>query len=166
MSLQVPLPTRRSTLFLAERLAEICAVGDLIVLSGSLGAGKTFLVRAMARKLALPRDERVTSPTFTLVQELPTVPPVVHSDLYRIAAPEEVNELGLLPARQEAVVIAEWGLPYIQELGGDALCLEIGLEPRVATVSASGPRSQQMLEALSSRLPLPLPARARGGPSS
>lgn len=157
MNVEIPLPCRRSTLHLAERLAGVVQRGDLVVLSGSLGAGKTFLVRAMARRLGLNQGQRVTSPTFTLVQELETTPPVVHCDLYRLGDPEEVGELGLLSARAEAVIVTEWGEPYLDVLGGDGLCVEIALSPRVARARATGQRSAQMLEQLSLTLPLPVP---------
>lgn len=144
----IELPTRRATLHLAKRIAKHVRVGDLVILVGPLGAGKTFLVRGLARALGLPSSEPVTSPTFALVQELPTSLPVVHSDLYRLTKVDEVEQLGLRQARDTACLLVEWGKPYIAALGGDALVLELTRSPRLAHISATGDRSRQLLAAL------------------
>lgn len=141
----VELPTRRSTLHLAKRLAKSVKVGDLVILAGPLGAGKTFFVRGLARALGLPGSEPVTSPTFALVQELPTVVPLVHSDLYRLTKIDELEHLGLRHARDTACLLVEWGVPYIAALGGDALILELTRPPRVAHFRATGARSRELL---------------------
>ncbi len=124
------------------------AVGDLIVLTGPLGAGKTFLVRALCRALGLPAEERVTSPTFALMQELETEPKLVHADLYRLGDSDEIYDLGLDAARSDAGVVVEWGEPFIDALGGDALHVRMELSPRRAQVSSTGPRSEAVLRAL------------------
>ena len=155
MIVTVPLPSRRATLHLAKRVAAVARPGDLIILSGALGAGKTFFVRGFARASGLPSGMRVTSPTFTLVQELETTPLVVHTDLYRIGNGDEVLDLGLRSMREGAIVIAEWGMPYLEELGGDGLRIEINLSPRIAIAESTGPRSKAMLSALQESLPLP-----------
>lgn len=161
MILEIELPSRRSTLHLAKRLAQISVTGDLIVLSGPLGAGKTFLVRGIARALGYPVREPVTSPTFTLVQELDTRVPLVHADLYRLGAASEVLELGLDAAREHALVVVEWGENYTAELGGDALVVNLTRAPKRARVSATGATAKQRLAQLSTLLPLPVPARLR-----
>lgn len=123
--------------------------GDLVVLSGPLGSGKTFLTRAVCRALGLPPSVRVPSPTFTLVHEHPTDPPVSHADLYRLETPVQVRALGLDAQRDDGrVLIVEWGAPYVELLGGDALVVELALDPRAANISATGPRSRAMLERL------------------
>ncbi|MEN9577647.1 MAG: hypothetical protein RJA70_656 [Pseudomonadota bacterium] len=162
MTLSVALPTRRATLLLARRLATILQVGDLVLLSGNLGAGKTFFVRGLARSLDLDPRERVTSPTFTLVHELPTSTPIRHADLYRLQSPRDLRELGLLEARDEAALLVEWGRPFLDALGGDALCIDIALSPRTATIAATGERSKAMLNSLAQTLPLPAPGARRG----
>ena len=147
--MQVPLPTRRDTKRLARSLARHLEPGDLVILSGELGAGKTFLVRAVCRALGLPEQLPVTSPTFTLVHELPTRPPVAHSDLYRLGSAHEVRELGLSALRDEGrVLLVEWGEPYAGQLGGDALVIRIALFPRRAELWATGPRSAKILSLL------------------
>ena len=158
--LEIPLPTRRSTRQLGQLLAQVLQPRDLVVLSGNLGAGKTFLVRALARALGLPAEERVTSPTFALVQELETTPRLVHADLYRLTAPEQAIDLGLDAARDEgAVVIVEWGARFVETLGGDALLLDITLDPRCVRVSATGATSAERERAISQRLPRFMPGQ-------
>ena len=144
------LPTRRATKELAARIAGSLEPGDLVVLSGALGTGKTFLVRALCRKLGLPERVRVTSPTFTLVNEYETRPAIVHADLYRLEKASEVLELGLDSQRDEGrAVLVEWGEPYIAVLGGDALIVSLALDPRRAMVRATGPRAAKMRQDLS-----------------
>jgi len=147
--LERALPSKQATQQLAADLAPLLAAGDLLLLDGPLGAGKTFFTRALVRSLGLG-DARVTSPTFTLVHEYETEPKLVHADLYRLSDDEQrVFELGLLPQRDDgALLVVEWGLPFERLLGGDALRLSITCEPRKATFSASGPRSRELLEAL------------------
>lgn len=148
----IPLPTRRSTRHLAQYLAADARPGDLIVLEGPLGAGKTFLVRAFCRALGLPSEQAVTSPTFALMQELATPRvPVVHADLYRLNKPGELRDLGLLAARDESLLIVEWGERYIDGLGGDALVIKVSRTPRTATVSATGATASERLRAFSQR---------------
>jgi tRNA threonylcarbamoyladenosine biosynthesis protein TsaE len=144
------LPNKAATTQLATDLAPLLAAGDLLLLDGPLGAGKTFFTRALAHALGLVADARVTSPTFTLVHEYETEPKLVHADLYRLSDDERgVFELGLLPARDDgALLVVEWGLPFERLLGGDALVLTLAREPRKAVISATGPRSGQLLEAL------------------
>lgn len=144
------LPNKLATQQLAADLAPLLAAGDLVLLAGPLGAGKTFFVRALARSLGLAEDTRVTSPTFTLVHEYATEPKLVHADLYRLSDDERgVFELGLLPERDDgALLVVEWGLPFERLLGGDALVLELARQPRKALISATGARSRQLLESL------------------
>jgi tRNA threonylcarbamoyladenosine biosynthesis protein TsaE len=143
------LSTRRQTVELARRLAPLLAAGDLVILSGSLGSGKTFFARALCRALGLPSSERVTSPTFVLAQEYQTTPPVVHADVYRLAGEQDVHGLGLLAQRESGrLVVVEWGEPFLEALGGDAVILRLSLDPRLAELAATGPRSGSILERL------------------
>ncbi len=148
----VELPSRRATKQLARSLAPHLRAGDLLVLSGELGAGKTFLVRALCRALGLPERVSVTSPTFALIVEHDTRPPLAHADLYRLSAAREVRDLGLDHQRDEGrLVVVEWGEPWIELLGGDALVLTLGLGPRRASFRATGPRSGQILAEFSGK---------------
>jgi len=138
------LRTRRETRRLGAAIARALEPGDLVVLSGDLGAGKTFLVRSIARELGVV--ESVTSPTFALVQEYPTRrAPLVHADLYRLRGPGlagEVARLGLRERRHEgAILLVEWGEDAVVELGGrPALTVSLvvaGERERVASLSGS-----------------------------
>jgi tRNA threonylcarbamoyladenosine biosynthesis protein TsaE len=145
----VPLPTRRDTKRLARALAGTLAPGDVVVLTGSLGAGKTFLVRALCRALGLAESVRVVSPTFTLVRELDTKPPIAHADLYRLADPEQALELGLRELRDRGrVLLVEWGEQHAEALGPDRLSLRIELQPRRVSLCADGPRSEALRQAV------------------
>ena len=147
----VDLPSRRATTDLGRAVARIVRPGDLYVLTGPLGAGKTFLVRAVCRALGLDRRVRVTSPTFTLVHEYPTTPRVIHADVYRVGSEDGVFDLGLVEQRdQGSVLFVEWGDVHSRALGGDALLIELSLEPRHARVSSTGPVSADRAEALRS----------------
>jgi tRNA threonylcarbamoyladenosine biosynthesis protein TsaE len=147
--LRFDLTTRRDTLALGRRIARVLEPGDLVVLSGPLGSGKTFLTRAVCRALGLPPSVRVPSPTFTLVHEHPTDPPVSHADLYRLETPGQVRALGLDSQRDDGrVLVVEWGAPYVELLGGDALVVELAMDPRTASITATGPRSGAMLARL------------------
>ena len=146
------LPTRRSTQKLAQLLAPSLAQSDLVILAGPLGSGKTFFVRALCRALGLPPAQRVTSPTFTLVQEYDTTPPLAHADLYRLTGPEQLRELGLDAQRDDGrLLLVEWGEPYVEQLGGDALVLTFALDPRSVVVSATGRRSRATLAELGAK---------------
>jgi|HubBroStandDraft_1064217.scaffolds.fasta_scaffold311908_2 tRNA threonylcarbamoyladenosine biosynthesis protein TsaE len=122
--------------------------GDLVILDGGLGAGKTFLARAILR--AAGASARVSSPTFVLVQEYETSKgSFVHADLYRLLDAEtsleaEVARLGLYERRRDgAVVLVEWGSSAISTLGGDpSLVISLSIAGATARAAAlSGPRA-------------------------
>ena len=149
--LRVPLPTRRATRRLARALAAVLRPGDLVVLEGGLGAGKTFLVRGLARELGVPTSVKVTSPTFGLVHELPGRALIIHADLYRLGSVDELAELGLREhLRSDAVVLIEWGRRFLETLGGDGLLIELARDgdQRSATIEALGPRGREQIAVL------------------
>jgi tRNA threonylcarbamoyladenosine biosynthesis protein TsaE len=132
-------------------LARALEPGDLVVLTGDLGAGKTTLVRSIARGLGVPADVPVTSPTFELVHELPGRMPVVHADLYRLAPGDDLSELGLLPRiGTDAVVLVEWGDKFEAELGDEGLWvnIDLGKGERTIVVRGRGRRGQALVQAL------------------
>ena len=103
------LPDENATLRFGEDFALALARGDLVTLSGDLGAGKSSLARAIIRSIADDGGLDVPSPTFTLVQSYDALRiPVAHADLYRISHGEELDELGLVEFLDEGVVLAEW----------------------------------------------------------
>ena len=150
----VALATEQATRRLAMDVAAMLAPGDLVTLSGDLGAGKTTFARALIRHLADDPRLEVPSPTFTLVQTyaLPRFP-VVHVDLYRVSAPRELIELGFDDAEGSAVLL-EWPDRLGDALPPDRLDIaftlrpERGLNYRDARVTGHGtfaPRSRRLM---------------------
>lgn len=106
---EFPIADESGTEGLALLLAEELRPGDLVTLSGDLGAGKTTFARALIRILADDIDLEVPSPTFTLMQIYDTSHgTVVHADLYRIGDAAELEDLGWDEASDEAIVLVEW----------------------------------------------------------
>ncbi len=107
--LEAFLPDEAATLRFGEDFALALQKGDLVTLSGDLGAGKSSLARAVIRAIADDAGLDVPSPTFTLVQSYEALRlPVAHADLYRLSTPEELDELGLVEFLEDGVVLAEW----------------------------------------------------------
>lgn len=143
------LPNLGATRRLATALSALVGAGDLVTLDGPLASGKTSFAQALCHALGVPKERRVTSPTFGLVHELSGRVPIVHADLYRIQNARELSELGLVAYRDQGyLLLVEWGGTHQASLGGDALVVAISLGPRRATLSASGPRSDEILAAL------------------
>jgi tRNA threonylcarbamoyl adenosine modification protein YjeE len=132
----VALANEAATAHLMADLALLISAGDMIALSGDLGAGKTAAARAMIRYLAGDPELDVPSPTFTLVQsyDLPSFP-LLHADLYRIDDPGELEEIGLAPLPDGTVVLIEWAERAPELLPEDRI--EITLTHRPALGSAA-----------------------------
>lgn len=102
------LHSPEATAALAVRLGSLLRPGDCLLLEGPIGAGKTHFARHLIQSL-LDAPEDVPSPTFTLVQTYDTsAGELWHADLYRLSAPEEIEELGLTEAMDSAVCVIEW----------------------------------------------------------
>lgn len=133
---------------LAGVVAEACAPGDVLLLAGDLGAGKTTFAQGFAARLGV--GEPVTSPTFTLVRQYPVegdgpVRVLLHADMWRLDHLQEVVDLGLGELVEDrAVALVEWGDVAEPVLGADALAVDLGAGPteeqRVITVRPSGDR--------------------------
>lgn len=106
--LHIPLPDAEATAALAAALAPRLGPGDVLLLSGGIGAGKTHFARSLIQaRLATPED--VPSPTFTLVQTYETPETEIwHADLYRLDGPDSLLELGLAEAFDTAICLIEW----------------------------------------------------------
>jgi tRNA threonylcarbamoyladenosine biosynthesis protein TsaE len=129
------LASPEDSLALGARLAAVVRPGDVIALSGPLGAGKTSIARGLLAALGL--EEEAPSPSFAIVQ--PYAPPevrfpVVHVDLYRIEDPDEAEELGLDDARFDSLLVVEWPERLGQAYWQDALWLSLELAPDDARV--------------------------------
>lgn len=103
----LPLPDAQATARLGGALAALLREGDVLCLSGPLGAGKTTLARGLIASAT--GEKEAPSPTFALVETYNGGPaPIWHFDLYRLERPEDVYELGLEEALGEAIAIIEW----------------------------------------------------------
>jgi len=102
------LPDPDAAAAFARRLATQLGAGDAVLLSGELGAGKTTLARAAIE--ALTGETDIPSPTYTLIQSYETRSgiPLAHADLYRVEAPDELDELGLEESWREGIALIEW----------------------------------------------------------
>lgn len=122
------------------RIAARLRAGDVVSLSGGLGAGKTTLARAIIA--ALGYEGEVPSPTFTIIETYDAPPlrlPIVHADFYRLEDPAETEELGLDDYRDGAALLAEWP-DHAGGFAHETGCLEITLKTaekgRIAIASA------------------------------
>jgi tRNA threonylcarbamoyladenosine biosynthesis protein TsaE len=94
---------------LGEKIGRHLKTGDIVLLFGDLGAGKTTLTQGIAQGLGVPQEEYVRSPSFTLVNEYRGKIPVFHIDLYRIDSTRELEDLGLEEVlSNEGISIVEW----------------------------------------------------------
>ncbi len=144
-----------ATYSLMTDVAAVIEPGDVITLSGDLGAGKTTFARALIRYLAGDETVEVPSPTFTLTQSY-TLPrfTVVHADLYRLAGSAELTELGLDDAPEGAVTLVEWPDRANGFLPADRLDIGLTLEPqngpgarnvRITGYGRFAPRAERIL---------------------
>ena len=131
---------------LGAALASRVRVGDVLAISGPLGAGKTRLVSGLVG--AVSPGSRVRSPSYTLVHEFAGKPPVYHLDLYRLEGPRDIETLGIEEYLERGVVLVEWG----ERLPGAWLddALHITITPgdgdvRLLTAAGTGSRGVELL---------------------
>ncbi len=147
---------------LGSSIGTLLKPGDVVLLEGPLGAGKTCLVKGLALGLGVCADTVVQSPSFTLVNQYQGRHTLYHADLYRLSHPSELAELGLWEASGTGgVVVIEWASRFPEEMPKDHLAILLvprqGLYRQVI-VRASGSRSRQRLEEITSLL---VPRRRR-----
>jgi tRNA threonylcarbamoyl adenosine modification protein YjeE len=134
---EFPLPDLGATTRLGTAIAGGLGCGDAVALWGDLGAGKTTLARAILRALGVRED--VPSPTFTLVQSYPTLPPVSHYDLYRLKNAREMQELGFEDALAEGAVLVEWPERAPEVLPPEALHVRLDVRDGARMARLTGP---------------------------
>lgn len=139
----IDLPDVEATLRFGRELGAVLRCGDLVLLSGPLGAGKTVLARGIATGMGV--RGRVSSPTFVLAREHPAGEggvPLVHVDAYRLGGSlDELDDLDLDTALATAAVVVEWGEGSAERLSGDHLLVELERHPddgRTACVHQHG----------------------------
>jgi len=143
---------------LGRRLAALLRAGDLVILAGPLGAGKTTLVQGIGAGLGVRGP--VTSPTFVIARVHPAVtgsgPALVHADAYRLGSFSEVDDLDLDTDAGSAVTVVEWGTGLAEPLAEDRL--EITIEPdldgdvRTVRINGRGARWHGVLTGAVDRL--------------
>jgi tRNA threonylcarbamoyladenosine biosynthesis protein TsaE len=156
VSVSITVPTPDDMRELGRRLAALLAPGDLVLLSGELGAGKTTLARGLGEGLGV--RGAVTSPTFVIARVHPSLsggPALVHVDAYRLGGGlDEMEDLDLDVSLPESVVVVEWGDGKVEELsearlqvvitrtlgGSAATAAPDGDDVRDVTVTGIGPR--------------------------
>ncbi|HEY2207382.1 MAG TPA: tRNA (adenosine(37)-N6)-threonylcarbamoyltransferase complex ATPase subunit type 1 TsaE [Pseudonocardia sp.] len=140
------LATAADTEQLGARIGGLLSAGDVVVLSGPLGAGKTVLARGIGRGLGVAGQ--VTSPTFVIAREHPPAPggrgvPLVHVDAYRLGGRAEWDDLDLDTDLAEALVVVEWGEGLADGLASTHLLVRLARrddDSRVAELSWVGER--------------------------
>lgn len=122
MELRFGLPDADATREFGRALASVLRAGDLIVLTGDLGAGKTTLTQGIGQGLDI--RGRVASPTFVIAREHPPLgdgPALVHVDAYRLGSLDDVDALDLDASLAESVTVVEWGEGLVDSLARDRL---------------------------------------------
>ena len=135
---------------LGERMGDLLRAGDVVLLSGELGAGKTVFVQGVARGMGF--DGSVSSKSFVLLGEYAGRVRLYHADLYRLEEPEEVAELALDELSADGVLVVEWP----ERAGEDVLpqeCVRVefevtGEESRKMLVSGTGSRAGELMAGL------------------
>lgn len=158
VEVRVDVPDADAMRALGRRLARVLRTGDLVLLTGPLGAGKTTLASGVGAGLDV--EGRVTSPTFVLAREHPPRgdgPTLVHVDAYRLDGRLELETLDLESALTESITLVEWGAGLVEGLVTDRLevllsrpegkgtgastdLADLGDEPRVVTLRGVGSR--------------------------
>ena len=128
---EVGVPTAAGMRHLGRRLAALLRPGDLVVLTGPLGAGKTTLVQGIGEGLGVRGP--VTSPTFVIARVHPALdaagPALVHADAYRLGSRAEVDDLDLDADLDSSVTVVEWGEGLVEDLADSYLEITITMAP-------------------------------------
>ncbi|MGQ9455347.1 MAG: tRNA (adenosine(37)-N6)-threonylcarbamoyltransferase complex ATPase subunit type 1 TsaE [Armatimonadota bacterium] len=137
------------TILLGERLGRLLNAGSIVALYGNLGAGKTILVKGIARGLGI--NATIHSPTFTLIHEHPGPIPLYHIDLYRVEE-KDLDFVGIDEyLEMEGIVVIEWAEKIKSLLPSDRLDVELRTtneNSRVITLSSSSPKIIPVIEVL------------------
>jgi tRNA threonylcarbamoyladenosine biosynthesis protein TsaE len=159
LSLKIDLHSLVETERLGLRLGELARAGDVIILNGSLGAGKTTMAQFIGAGLGVPADCYITSPTYSLMHEYQGRLLMYHLDLYRLATEEEIEDLGFLDnIYGEGVAVIEWADRLGSLMPADYLAVELAgqeqaAEARTARISCGGDQWRDRLRKISKPFP-------------
>lgn len=147
-------------------IGELAEPGDLVMLNGPLGAGKTTMTQGIANGLGV--TDHVSSPTFVIAQIYPGRFDLVHVDAYRLSSMEELDALDLDASLDDSLTVVEWGSGKVETLSGSRLEIDIerpigasgeiapedlgGDEPRTLTLHPVGERGQRLADAIGQRV--------------
>ncbi|QGX08726.1 tRNA (adenosine(37)-N6)-threonylcarbamoyltransferase complex ATPase subunit type 1 TsaE [Janibacter melonis] len=139
----ISLPTPESTREAGRRLGEALRAGDLVVLTGGLGAGKTTMTQGLADGVGVRGP--ITSPTFVIARVHPSLvggPALVHVDAYRLGGAAELDDLDLDTDLTDSVTVVEWGSGLVEDLSEDRLEITLAADPeteaRTLTLTGRG----------------------------
>ena len=159
---RIEVPTAADMRELGQRLGAVLRAGDLVVLSGPLGAGKTTLVQGIGDGMAVRGP--VTSPTFVIARVHPALaggPGLVHVDAYRLGSVAEVDDLDLDASLDDCVTVVEWGEGLVEGLAADRLDISIEMSPagadrdwRTVGMTGIGQRWESVAESVRCGLPV------------
>lgn len=149
--------TTEETIALGERLGALMQPGDVLVLTGDLGAGKTQLTKGIAAGMDIADD--VTSPTFNILMVYDGALPLYHFDLYRLDDPDQLEDIGFYDVLEgDGVCVIEWGEQFLEQIGSDRMDVyltrldaqaAVGEEPpRELRLVAHGARAEELLNEL------------------
>lgn len=125
MSVEVLCPTAADTMAVGRRLAGLIWAGDVVLIDGELGVGKTTFVAGLAEGLGV--EEPITSPTFILMRTYSGLLPLTHADVYRLDTLAEIEDLELTEASADGVLAVEWGTAIEQWMPADHLVVRLRL---------------------------------------
>lgn len=156
------LPNAEATQAAAQAIASVLGGGDLLVLVGELGAGKTTFTQGLGRGLGVRGG--IISPTFVLARRHPSLiggPELVHVDAYRLGSAGELEDLDLVESMDGAVTVVEWGRDRAEGLADSRLEVEL-IRPLGGAVDPNGPAPWEDEELEDNEVPRTLVLRVAG----
>lgn len=150
MTVQVHCPTEAETRAVGRRLASLLRPGDVVLLAGDLGAGKTVFAGGIGEGLGV--DEPVVSPTFILARRYSGLLPMVHADIYRVGSSAEIEDLDLTVEAADGVLVVEWGQAAEQSFTDDHLVVRFEVTQdgaRTLTLEPKGAWRERPIEEVS-----------------
>ncbi len=126
MGLEIRCTTPAETMAVGRRLASLLRAGDVVLVEGELGAGKTTFISGVAEGLGV--DEEITSPTFILARTYSGLLPLTHADVYRMDTLAEVADLDLIEEAADGVLMVEWGTAVEQSMPASRLVVQFEVD--------------------------------------